>query len=145
MDRQAQTITQLEFWPIDIPITDPFVVATGSRVVAENVFVRITLSDGAYGYGEAAPFPEVGGEDRETCLNALSSLAPLLIGRPAHVDTPILRRAFYRNTFSGRGSPPFFTPTKQKREPPFEKSPPSHLTSHFLRCTFHISHYPYPR
>ncbi len=81
MDRQAQTITQLEFWPVDIPITDPFVVATGSRVVAENVVVRITLSDGTCGHREAAPFPEVGGEDRETCLNALSSLAPSLISR----------------------------------------------------------------
>jgi len=54
MDRQSPTITQLEFWPIDIPITAPFVVATGARVVAENVFVRITLHDGTYGYGEAA-------------------------------------------------------------------------------------------
>jgi len=84
MDRRSPTITQLEFWPIDIPITDPFVVATGARVVAENVFVRITLHDGTCGYGEAAPFPEVGGEDRETCLNALSSLAPSLIGQSAH-------------------------------------------------------------
>ncbi len=76
-----QIITHVEFWPIDIPITDPFVVATGARVVAENVFVHITLRDGTCGYGEAAPFPEVGGEDRETCLNALSNLAPLLIGQ----------------------------------------------------------------
>lgn len=29
MDRQSPTITQLEFWPVDIPIMDPFVVATG--------------------------------------------------------------------------------------------------------------------
>ncbi|MDH4235744.1 MAG: hypothetical protein OEV17_00720 [Nitrospira sp.] len=79
----SAVIAQIEYWPVDIPITDPFVVATGTRVVAENVFVRITLNDGTCGYGEAAPFPEVGGEDRETCLNALSSLALLLIGRPA--------------------------------------------------------------
>jgi L-alanine-DL-glutamate epimerase-like enolase superfamily enzyme len=77
-------ITRIDYWPVDIPITDPFVVATGSRVVAQNVFARITLSDGTCGYGEAAPFPEVGGEDRQTCLNALSNLAPLLIGQPVH-------------------------------------------------------------
>jgi len=85
-------ITRIDYWPIDIPITDPFVVATGARVVAENVFVRITLSDGTCGYGEAAPFPEVGGEDRETCLNALSGLAPALIGRSIHDSRELAAR-----------------------------------------------------
>lgn len=73
-------IKHVTFWPIDIPITDPFVVATGARTVAENVFVRITLSNGTFGYGEAAPFPEVGGEDRESSLAALERLASSLIG-----------------------------------------------------------------
>lgn len=91
-DLLAAVITQVEYWPIDIPITDPFVVATGARLVAENVFVRITLSDGACGYGEAAPFPEVGGEDRETCLNALSSLSPLLIGHSVHDSRELAAR-----------------------------------------------------
>jgi L-Ala-D/L-Glu epimerase len=77
-------IEDVTFWPIDMPITNPFVVATGTRVVAENVFVRITLSNGICGYGEAAPFPEVGGEDRSSCLQALTHLAPSLIGRSVH-------------------------------------------------------------
>ena len=51
---------KVEFRPGDVPITDPFVVATGARTIAENVFLRITLDNGAQGYGEAAPFPEVG-------------------------------------------------------------------------------------
>lgn len=76
-------IVKIEFWPVDIPITDPFVVATGARVVAENVFVRVTLRDGTQGYGEAAPFPEVGGETRESCSAVLGRLAPALIGKPA--------------------------------------------------------------
>jgi L-Ala-D/L-Glu epimerase / N-acetyl-D-glutamate racemase len=73
-------IQRIEFWPVDIPLTDPFVVATGSRVVAENVFLRITLSDGTQGYGEAAPFPEVGGESRVSCLTTLSQLGRTLLG-----------------------------------------------------------------
>ena len=81
---QSSEITRIEFWPIDIPISDPFVVATGSRVMAENVYVRLRLANGAMGYGEAAPFPEVGGEDRRSCLTALTQLAPLLIGQTAH-------------------------------------------------------------
>ncbi len=76
-------ITSIEFWPIDIPISDPFVVATGSRIVAENIYVRLQLADGTIGCGEAAPFPEVGGEDRLSCLATLSQLAPLLIGQSA--------------------------------------------------------------
>jgi len=76
-------VTAVEFWPIDIPITDPFVVATGARVVAENVFIRMILNDGTRGYGEAAPFPEVGGEERASCVETLSQLASSLIGRPA--------------------------------------------------------------
>jgi L-alanine-DL-glutamate epimerase-like enolase superfamily enzyme len=75
------TISAVAFWPVDIPLTDPFVVATGARVVAENVFVRMTLADGRHGYGEAAPFPEVGGENRASCLASLARLAPTLIGK----------------------------------------------------------------
>ncbi|HJT20733.1 MAG TPA: dipeptide epimerase [Nitrospira sp.] len=75
-------IQQIEFWPVDIPITDPFVVATGARIRAENVFVRIALGGGAHGYGEAAPFPEVGGEDRLSCMNALNRLCSIILHRP---------------------------------------------------------------
>ncbi|HJU06332.1 MAG TPA: dipeptide epimerase [Nitrospiraceae bacterium] len=76
-------VTQVELWPVDIPLTDPFVVATGSRTVAENAFVRVTLKSGAQGYGEIAPFPEVGGEERDTSLAVASQLAKALLGQPA--------------------------------------------------------------
>lgn len=75
------TITQIEFWPVDIPITDPFVVATGTRITAQNVFVRITLASGTEGYGEAAPFPEVGGETRHSCLASMRTFGQALLGR----------------------------------------------------------------
>ena len=75
----AHTIRRIECWPLDIPLTDPCVVATGSRVVAENVGVRVTLSNGVQGYGEAAPFPEVGGETRASCLATLKQLSPTLL------------------------------------------------------------------
>ena len=86
------TIRHVTFWPIDIPITDPFVVATGARVVAENVFVRITLSNGTCGYGEAAPFPEVGGEDRRSCLAALGRLGSSLTGEAVRDYRALARR-----------------------------------------------------
>jgi len=92
MDKPSQTIARVAFWPIDIPITDPFVVATGARVVAENVFVQVTLNDGTMGYGEAAPFPEVGGEDRASCLSSLAHLSPMLIGQPVEDDRRLAQR-----------------------------------------------------
>ena len=89
MDDTPHTIRNVEFWPIDIPITDPFVVATGARTIAENVFLRVTLSNGAQGYGEAAPFPEVGGETRESCLIALRQLGETILGRSAENYTAL--------------------------------------------------------
>lgn len=76
-------ITAIDLWPLDIPLTDPFVVATGSRVLAQNAFVRLTLADGTVGYGEMAPLPEVGGETRDACLSRATALAPTWIGSSA--------------------------------------------------------------
>lgn len=87
MKNPALVVQKVEFWPIDVPLTDPFVVATGSRTVAENVFVRITLTSGKTGYGEAAPFPEVGGETRASCLTALEELGRELLGLSADAVT----------------------------------------------------------
>jgi len=75
-------MTRIDLWPINLPLTDPFVVATGSRMTAHNAYVRISLAGGAVGYGEMAPFPEVGGEDRATCLDAAGDLAKMALGRP---------------------------------------------------------------
>jgi L-Ala-D/L-Glu epimerase len=83
MNEMLVTIRKVEFWPVDVPITDPFVVATGARTMAENVFLRVTLANGARGYGEAAPFPEVGGETRESCLRVLHQLGKAILGRSA--------------------------------------------------------------
>lgn len=77
-------IVSIALWPVDIPLTDPFVVATGSRVVAQNAFVRITLADGSEGIGELAPFPEVSGETRDGSLARATTLAGELVGRSAH-------------------------------------------------------------
>ena len=83
MHNMSGTIRKVEFWPVDVPITDPFVVATGTRTIAENVFLRVTLANGTQGYGEAAPFPEVGGETRESCIEALRRLCKAILGRSA--------------------------------------------------------------
>lgn len=81
MSNDPTTITKIELWPADLPLMDPFVVATGRRVTAELLFVRLTLAGGIQGYGEIAPFPEVGGEDRTSALQAATDLARMAVGQ----------------------------------------------------------------
>ena len=76
-----QKVCRVEIWPVDIPITDPFVVATGRLFRAQNLFVRVTLNNGVCGYGEIAPFPDVSGEDRSSCFVAAKELATNLLGQ----------------------------------------------------------------
>lgn len=90
--QEVNVIEQIDCWPIDIPLNDPFVVATGSRTIAENLFIRMTLSDGTQGYGEAAPFPEVGGETRAASLAAVNQLARTMLGYPTDQFKDIAKR-----------------------------------------------------
>lgn len=92
MSGHTPVIERIDCWPVDIALTDPFVVATGSRTVAENLFIRMTLSDGSRGYGEAAPFPEVGGETRAESLAAVSQLGRTMLGYPADQFKNLARR-----------------------------------------------------
>lgn len=84
MSSQSQdTIIQIQIWPLDLPITDPFVVATGRLLAAGNCFLRVQLKNGVAGYGEMAPFPEVGGPDRKTSMRVAIQLAEIAVGTPA--------------------------------------------------------------
>lgn len=81
MSDPSFTITRIELCPLDLPITDTFVVATGQLQVAHNAFVRLTLHNGTVGYGEIAPFPAITGEDRESSLKNARPLGEYLIGQ----------------------------------------------------------------
>lgn len=74
-------IAKVEAWPVVLPLREPFVVASGSMTAAHNVFVRIQLHNGAYGFGEMAPFPDISGEDQTGCLAAFPSAAKNLPGQ----------------------------------------------------------------
>lgn len=79
----ATTISDLQFRPLDVPLIEPFAIATGAQPIANNVLVEIHLADGTRGYGEAAPFPAVTGESQSSTLEALDALRPALLGRDA--------------------------------------------------------------
>src|SRR5690606_222384 len=59
------SIATISAEPMSIELSEPFGIATGSQLCAANVLVRLGLSDGSCGLGEAAPFPAVSGETQQ--------------------------------------------------------------------------------
>lgn len=81
-------IASIEAEPLNCPLKIPFAIAGGVQTVAENVLIRIVLSDGTAGYGEAAPLPAFNGETQTQALSAIESAKPELMRK-----TPVsLRR-----------------------------------------------------
>jgi L-Ala-D/L-Glu epimerase len=78
-----ETIVSVDAWPVDVPLTDPFVISRGRIAVAECAFVRVRLSGGEAGYGEIAPFSVLTGETRDASMEEARSLSSSLAGRRA--------------------------------------------------------------
>jgi len=77
------TIRSVTIEPLNIPLLEPFTIATGSVSEARNVLLTITLEDGSVGYGESAPFTPSTGESQETALAAAHGCAALIEGKDA--------------------------------------------------------------
>jgi L-alanine-DL-glutamate epimerase-like enolase superfamily enzyme len=73
-------ITHLAWQRLDVPLSEPFGIATGRQTVAENLVLELGASDGTLGVGEAAPFPAVNGETRADAERALELARPTLLG-----------------------------------------------------------------
>ncbi len=69
--------------PLNIPLLEPFTIATGGITEARNVLITVTLQDGSVGYGESAPFPPSTGESQGTALAAAQDCVEVLKGRDA--------------------------------------------------------------
>ena len=68
---------------LNIPLLEPFTIATGGISEARNVLITITLDDGSIGCGECAPFSPSTGETQETALDAAQGCAKLIEGQDA--------------------------------------------------------------
>ncbi|HLH60689.1 MAG TPA: dipeptide epimerase [Ktedonobacteraceae bacterium] len=77
------TIRSITVEPLNIPLREPFTIATGSTSEARNILVTLELEDGSMGYGEGAPFPPSTGESQETALAAARGCAALIEGKDA--------------------------------------------------------------
>jgi len=73
-------IASVRVEPWNVELTEPFGIATGAQVLAQNVLVELELESGQRGLGEAAPFPAVNGETQADALAALSAVQDDLVG-----------------------------------------------------------------
>lgn len=76
------TINRLECWVLRAPITAPLANAFGAMSNRPALWLRVSASDGAYGWGEVfSNFPTVGAEHRARLLESI--FVPLLMQTPA--------------------------------------------------------------
>ncbi|MEP7064310.1 MAG: mandelate racemase/muconate lactonizing enzyme family protein [Betaproteobacteria bacterium] len=76
------TLEAVECWVLRAPIAEPLANAFGAMSSRPAVFVRLSASDGAWGWGEAfCNFPQVGAEHRARLVDSI--FAPLLKGASA--------------------------------------------------------------
>jgi D-galactarolactone cycloisomerase len=76
------TLEAVECWVLRAPIAEPLANAFGAMSSRPAVFVRLSASDGAWGWGEAfCNFPQVGAEHRARLVDSI--FAGLLKGAPA--------------------------------------------------------------
>ena len=77
-------ITSVDVIPVRLPLHEPFAVSYATYPDVLSVLVRIQTADGAEGWGEATPDPNVTGETWfGTAETIRRDLAPALIGRDA--------------------------------------------------------------
>jgi len=79
--RSTQIIEDVELYPFNVPLIEPFRVALGTMTAAENVLVRLRTRDGVVGWGESGPYAPVTGETQAVDLAVGKDLAALVRGR----------------------------------------------------------------
>jgi L-alanine-DL-glutamate epimerase-like enolase superfamily enzyme len=74
-------IQSISISPLDLPLTEPFSIATGKQDEVKNVLIQVYLTNGIVGLGEAAPFPAVNGETQEGAISCLEKIKGDLVGK----------------------------------------------------------------
>jgi L-alanine-DL-glutamate epimerase-like enolase superfamily enzyme len=74
-------ITRVEAWPIELALTEPYLIAYETVERVTNVFLRLTTDRSLVGYGCAAPDREITGESADGVQQTLREVAePILLG-----------------------------------------------------------------
>ena len=102
-------IVAVDAEPLDLPLSEPFEIALGTRREASNVLVTVETADGTRGYGEGSPIPPITGETRAAALETARATAELLEGEPIAEYRRLA--ALVRDTFPGMVSATFAVDT----------------------------------
>jgi L-alanine-DL-glutamate epimerase-like enolase superfamily enzyme len=73
-------IAEIDVKPVDVELSDPFVISRGAVSTAALAYVRVHLADGVDGFGEIAPFTALTGETRARSIAAARDLSVMLTG-----------------------------------------------------------------
>ncbi|OGR82662.1 MAG: hypothetical protein A3J74_00225 [Elusimicrobia bacterium RIFCSPHIGHO2_02_FULL_57_9] len=77
----GSAIARLETKPLNVPLNEPFAIATGTKSQANNVLIQLVLANGITGYGEGAPPADSTQEAQDEILAVLKRQAKSFIGR----------------------------------------------------------------
>lgn len=74
-------VRRVRVFKFDVPLKEPFRIATMVTRHAENVLVSIETDAGLVGWGEGSPLRSIVGETQATCLAACRALGDWLVGQ----------------------------------------------------------------
>jgi L-Ala-D/L-Glu epimerase len=77
---KSTKIHKIEITPLQIQLSEPFVISKGALTHARNTVVKIYNTDGTYGIGECCPYRSIHGETQTGTMAFAKDLAEALIG-----------------------------------------------------------------
>ena len=99
------SISDVGVEPVELPLTDSFEIALGTRTSAQNVRVRVETESGAIGYGEGSPIPPVTGETQDAAVSVARAAVDLFEGELVEDYRRLIDQI--RSTFPGMVSASF--------------------------------------
>ena len=76
-------ITNISIYPLEVPLSEPFVISLGTITHARNLLVVISTDTGLSGQGECSPYPFINGELQEGQMASAGVLGRLWLGKDA--------------------------------------------------------------
>lgn len=83
-------IESIDIYYFDILLQQPFKIAIGTVLAANNVLIRVHTDEGITGLGESCPFPPITGETQETNIVVARHFRDMLIGKDPLAIEPFL-------------------------------------------------------
>lgn len=82
METLTVDVQRAENRPLNVPLISPFMIASSRLERVENVAIRVELSNGCVGWGEAPVLPFVTAEDQPTAIAKASEACEFLRRSP---------------------------------------------------------------